>query len=455
MISLILKLWSSISRTHLLNHGHAYLLSYQSESPTSWNPSVHDHEDDHLHHGKKLSVLAKVKEKAKKWRQTLTKKKFGHDDNHTPSWGVALEDYEVEEEPENHGSLAYESQHAPKTSIENSKHQIADPLTSEKHSFSSDGQNHSDSQVRQKLPALKLRTTGPALCKSHSDHLVGSPSLSGVSINETPRALSLGNHLREKHPSPSKFTLNTLIAQRHSDKQKEKLPCPEMTAETIPTETNIAKEKEEHLSDGKATTQGVIDKATAFEGKEEPSSSKKANEQEEKQPLSPMKTIETDGVESSNATNIEQEQQSPTTKKTITEAVSEKLAPAYATVTEATSMITSKIQELSTVSPKSTGEERKWDKGVSVKEYLKTKLEPGEDERALSQVITEVISPRRSPSEKGVVEKVKTAVTMLLQTEEPSFSSSMNCSESSSQIPVSTNAHEVEEENQGRVQQDN
>ncbi|XP_024973901.1 uncharacterized protein LOC112512257 [Cynara cardunculus var. scolymus] len=54
------------------------------------------------------------------------------------------------------------------------------------------------------------------------------------------------------------------------------------------------------------------------------------------------------------------------------------------------------------------------DKGVSVKEYLMHKLEPGEDERALSQAITQTISPRR--------DKMKEAMNTLLGTEEPSQS---------------------------------
>ncbi|XP_057953119.1 uncharacterized protein LOC131147631 isoform X2 [Malania oleifera] len=148
--------------------------------------------------------------------------------------------------------------------------------------------------------------------------------------------------------------------------------------------------------------------------------------------------------------------------KTITETVTEKLAPAYATVAEATHTIASKIQSLTVKSPtasstpeQSSGSEQKWDKGVSVKEYLMHKLEPGEDERALSQVISEAISPRKAPGEMGMVEKVKGAVTSLLQAESPS-QSTMAISNSSSQIPISTNAHEaVDEENHGRILQTN
>lgn len=68
-----------------------------------WSPSAmqslgkeHDMEDDHTPHRK--SVLAKVREKARKWRNTLSKKKHNEDGNATPSWGVSLEDEDDEDE---------------------------------------------------------------------------------------------------------------------------------------------------------------------------------------------------------------------------------------------------------------------------------------------------------------------------------------------------------------------
>lgn len=145
--------------------------------------------------------------------------------------------------------------------------------------------------------------------------------------------------------------------------------------------------------------------------------------------------------------------------KTIAEAVSEKLAPAYAAVSDATHTIASRIANLTVETPAPTdnpnlggstivspqaaeaananeigngnggrslesrahGSPHTWDKGVSMKEYLMKKLEPGEDERALSQVITEAISPKTSPRDQmGMVEKVKEAVSSFLWTEENS-----------------------------------
>ncbi|KAJ9548301.1 hypothetical protein OSB04_020844 [Centaurea solstitialis] len=62
------------------------------------------------------------------------------------------------------------------------------------------------------------------------------------------------------------------------------------------------------------------------------------------------------------------------------------------------------------------GESQTRDKGVSVKEYLMHKFEPGEDERALSLAITQTISPRR--------DKVREAMSSFLKNDEPSESTS-------------------------------
>lgn len=167
--------------------------------------------------------------------------------------------------------------------------------------------------------------------------------------------------------------------------------------------------------------------------------------------------------------------------KTITETVTEKLAPAYASVAETTHSIASKIPGLTISAPTEAPQTRNsssplaplttsartppspqtfsaqlapqplsaptaaaastrsfsgllapeprkqvsssgggdqqqvWDKGVSVKEYLLHKFEPGEDDRALSRAISEAISPRKTLGEMSVVDKVREAVSSLLR----------------------------------------
>jgi len=87
--------------------------------------------------------------------------------------------------------------------------------------------------------------------------------------------------------------------------------------------------------------------------------------------------------------------------------------------------------------------EQIWDKGVSVKEYLIHKIEPGDDERALSQVISEKMSPRRTPGDMGVVEKVKEAVTSLLRNESSKYSTVSTSANLATNTQISANARSV------------
>ncbi|KAK6927004.1 hypothetical protein RJ641_008723 [Dillenia turbinata] len=108
-----------------------------------------------------------------------------------------------------------------------------------------------------------------------------------------------------------------------------------------------------------------------------------------------------------------------------TETITEIVAPAYISVSEAANIVTSKPQGITMTSSSSPrpkedaacGEQAALDRGVSVKEYLMHKFEPGEGEKALSQVITEAISPRKAPADVGYMEKVRGAVTSFLRPE--------------------------------------
>ncbi|XP_040930025.1 uncharacterized protein [Gossypium hirsutum] len=84
--------------------------------------------------------------------------------------------------------------------------------------------------------------------------------------------------------------------------------------------------------------------------------------------------------------------------------------------------------------------ENKWDKGVSVKEYIMHKLEPGGDEKALSQVISDAMHPA---ADAGVMGKMKVAVNSLLGRED--------------HPPQSTTISQtvLEEEKKGRILQTN
>ncbi|KAF6150277.1 hypothetical protein GIB67_033976 [Kingdonia uniflora] len=278
----------------------------------------HDQEENHDHQLKK-SVLAKVRDKAKKWKQTLTKKKHSHDENTTPAWGVSLDeddddddrDNEVED-PEYYGAPMYESELAPQECKEMARqHPRADPVIPENHVLVSN-------------------------------------------INISP-------------PFP-----------------KEQVPLP--------------KEHVEEEKYSKTYTETVA------------------------------KTL------------------APVYAK-ASETMTGTLAPVYAKASETTHMITSKIHDMAIsttsalASPRgdTSSGEQKWDKGVSMKEYLMHKFEPGEEEKALSEVISEAMSPRATSDNVGMVGKMRGAVSSFLGREdEPRLSIKMSTSE----IPISTNSYE-------------
>ncbi|XVF46564.1 hypothetical protein PTKIN_Ptkin03bG0037100 [Pterospermum kingtungense] len=265
-----------------------------------WSPSLHSsspmsgrsHEvqdpEDIQYNSKKSTVLSKVKEKARRWRQGFIKKKHGEGDNTTPSWGFRFEDDEnyEDEDPEYFGAPMYESELAPEGYKENARqHPRASPVIPETHVLAS--------------------------------------NIKPVSKPESGNA-----------------------------------------KETSTTETIASKIQGLFVSS--PTGPNEKDTATQETDKHVP---KTGN------PISPM--------------------------------------------------------------------ENKWDKGVSVKEYIMNKFEPGEDEKALSQVISDVMSPRRSPGDVGVVKKVRGVVNSLLwRSEEAPQSTNINHSDANStpHIPISTNA---------------
>lgn len=79
----------------------------------------------------------------------------------------------------------------------------------------------------------------------------------------------------------------------------------------------------------------------------------------------------------------------------IVGAAKEKIAPVYGKVAEVGSSMASKVQSPRTEheldSTTTTGPTAETDKGVSMKEYLVEKLKPGEEDKALSKVITEAL----------------------------------------------------------------
>ncbi|KAJ8642382.1 hypothetical protein MRB53_019076 [Persea americana] len=272
-------------------------------------PRGYDHEDYQSPHTKK-SVLTKVKEKARKWRNTLSKKKHGHDGasptaTPTPTRRVSLVEEGEEGAPEYHGAPLYESEQAPED------------------------------------------------------------------YKEAPTT---------QHSAPP-----VVIAEKHVLKARNNMG----TATESKTLTQTAKDKMGTTTESRTLTQSAKDN---------------------------MGTTTT-----------------TTESKTLTQSTNDVgvTGPACDQVSQTTQVITSKTHgppvelmanttDTTVVESSPTGTGQNWDKGVSVKEYLMQKLEPGEEEKALSRVISEAMSPGKlgNNGEMGVVDKVKEAVSSLLGIEE-------------------------------------
>ncbi|CAN0910788.1 hypothetical protein LINGRAHAP2_LOCUS26482 [Linum grandiflorum] len=375
----------------------------------------------------KKSVLAKVKEKAKKWGRSLSSKKKHNDDsvnnngNTTPSWGVSLDD-EDDDEPECLGPPMYESEVA-----------------------SGRYKNVTTVRPRQHHPAI---SSAPSVLEKQ---LSSGKVATKMHIAES---IAAG-----KQPQVSPVTLAQTLKEKPSPPPPPQSPeSTQVIASKIHNVNVSTSSSSSSTSPFSAATAGTI-KAAA------PSSAPAAAASVTwKHPPAE--------VSSSSSTTAPNRSAAPGPLKL------EEAAPAPVATKPADSSEANAEQRRAYSAPAPgkgaaldtgrTNSEQIWDKGVSVKEYIMNKLEPGEDAKALSRVISQAMSPRKAPGDAGVVEKVKEVVSSLWQ-EDSESASSDSASQSASQssyhpmystpssphIPVSTNSTEVEEENQGRILQAN
>lgn len=323
----------------------------QDQCPTTMTSNFEDYPD---HHHAKKSVLAKVKEKALKWRNLLAKKKQVNDKaNETPAWGVSLEEEEDdddEQNPEFRGAPSNHFLHT-KTHVNTYISSVLNSnLCSQVYESERAPEAYQGGEVMEhkKPPVLLHRNPAQELAMKHVDELA-LHHLDEFIETSTPRSNS---------------------KPMHDDLNEEKARC--LAPHPTPT----------HDLNSETKRDNTIKKSAS--------------------------------------------------QKTLTEAVSKILAPACNMVSDATQTIVSKLQHPSV--DEEIGSKMKYDKGVSVKEFVLQKLEPGEDDKALSKVITESMSPRKSnqAGEKGVMEKFREAVSSLLGKQE----------DRKTPIPLSTNPQE-------------
>ncbi|KAK7262491.1 hypothetical protein RJT34_30065 [Clitoria ternatea] len=322
-------------------------------------PSSHDSEEDHGQTQKK-SVLTKVKEKAKKLRHSLSKRRQEDGNTLSPTSPAGLESYGVEDQDVEYlGAPMYESEKAPTGYKENTKLQPrGNPVISEKQHVSTSKDKHVLEQEQEKSlsRSLSKKTTQPA-----------KPTLSPT------------DNISNTISSPNK-TMNKTVTEKVTPVCAEGSVAGHTLTSKIQGLT-VSKPTEQHHHHHR-------DHQHQFH----PSSSTAIS-----------------------ATSLNK----PPSLSIVAPLTPPAKAPSQTGFSppQTSSPAPSSAPPLGRKNTSSTAQI--WDKGVSVKEYLMNKLEPGEDEKALSKVISEAMSPRRTPGDAGVMEKVREAVTSLLRNDEP------------------------------------
>ncbi|CAL0329154.1 unnamed protein product [Lupinus luteus] len=367
-------------------HSRAYLASSSSANSSHFTRSKnHDVEEGQ---NQKKSVLTKVKEKAKKLRHSLSKKK--HDDVNTtsPSWG-GLEDDGVEENGEYLGAPMYESEKVHEGYIENAnQHSRGTPVIAEGYK----------ENARQQHPR-----GGPLISEKH---VLSSDAKDEL---EQDREKLIGRNMSKRTAQPSATgtktaaTAATSLPGANKNLAEKLIPS---NAEGSSKAAHSIASKIQGLSVSKTAEHHTPSSSSSSTTASNPNNTSLSNIAAPKPLVRMHSTVSSSGL------------RTPAAPMTPVDFPSS--APAGSKNTSPTSQL--------------------WDKAVSVKDYLMNKFEPGEDEKALSQVISEAVSPRRTPGDVGVMEKVREAVTSLLRTDEPKkHADTAITTRNSSQTPAQTN----------------
>ncbi|XP_029130802.1 uncharacterized protein PB18E9.04c [Cajanus cajan] len=410
---------SSTSSTH----------SSSPSSPFFQRLRHHDSEEDHGQSQKK-SVLTKVKEKAKKLRHSLSKKKHEDGNVSSPSSATGLEADGAEDEAEYQGPPVYESEKTPvKGNARQHPSPRANPVTPERHFISTSDKHMVEQDLEKTLNrsiSKKKTTTQPnsvtvtntnTNTNNNTNKNANADTLSGPTITttETVSRKLAPVHIEAPDEAQSITTKVQNLAESNSkptEHHRDHTASSSAAAAVTPKATNNASLSyaAPRTAPAKALSRGSSTSPRSFA----PSP-----------PVTPIAHVPVKVPSQVSSSSPRTFASSPSVTPT---------APASVT-TPPSGKNTSPSAQI-------------WDKGVSVKEYLMTKLEPGEDEKALSQVISEAMSPRRTPGDAGVMEKVREAVTSLLRTEgSPKYTDTSNPNtptsatttpRMSSQFPAST-----------------
>ncbi|KAI8032625.1 Low-temperature-induced 65 kDa protein [Camellia lanceoleosa] len=328
-------------------------------------PSVTEGEEDdhhHHHHQEKKSVLKKVKAKAKKIKETLTKHGHGHDHEHEHDYHQRHH-IDEEEEDEDEDEMVEDSEVHGAPSGEEAG--ITPILQSFKKMNVYD--NDEEPESKQKPQGATNLYTG-----SHDQF--------------SPEPLPLHTTTNREDPGS--------VLKRFDATKPEDMPRDTFSKQ--PSDQSIGYTYTEKIS---SATSAIADKAVT------------AKNVVASKLLGYGSNEDTTATSTSTSTKNTHQGDEETTDKAgsvaeyghkIAAAVTEKLAPMYEKVTDVGSSVMSKVHNTCTDTDTSTGQERGdkgQDGGVSVKEYLVKKLRPSEEDKLLSEMISDALHKRKQEVE--------------------------------------------------------
>ncbi|CAI9117783.1 OLC1v1019268C1 [Oldenlandia corymbosa var. corymbosa] len=373
--------------------------------------SVVEDEGDQQHHEKK-SVLKKVKDKAKKIKDKLThgheqehgqvqERDYQHDEYEEAEEG---DDEEMVQDPEIHGAPMYES-----AAIKNAMPAPSRPPNLENPSSVKEDRydhdpNRSDPiegknvEFGQERPKLGTVLAGglredPHAPKSHPGEDVPSPNYETKVTDPSGK----GGEEIDVNPLVSKFDKMGVSEEKNTGTESEQGKYAGSHDQLLPQSTPTEREFSptgKSTSDQTSTGGGYVEKISvatsvladkAISAKNVVASKLGYGGAEENRG-------QTEQQSSTGQTGAPAPAGSPTGYvQKAAATVSEKLAPVYGKVAGAGSAVVSKVKGTGASGQGQEGT----DKGVSVTEFLAEKLKPGEEDKALSEVISDTLHRKK------------------------------------------------------------
>ncbi|KAI4384765.1 hypothetical protein MLD38_002873 [Melastoma candidum] len=339
----------------------------------------------------KNSVLKKVKAKARKLKETIARHAHAREHEHDRLGDVPDDRDLDEEEDDERGEETLTGQEVRMArtdeptsheteQVKNQREEIVPSLATTPSSVSSSAliDQHPD-QTKDFLgpPGLEEGTKSPAWRTDPPNNQTKISDPTGLGNEEadvSPLTESIGKMTIEaeletqadgaristsRTGSHDQFSPETVRDPIPTQDESEKPTTGSSYADKIISMTAAIADKSAYAKDVVALKLGLVDKSNTETGIKDSGDATAKREQTSDQPAA----------------------------KRIAAVVTEKLSPVYEKVIETGSAVASKVRG----SSGGTGE----DKGVSVKEYVSEKLKPGEEDKALSELISDALRERK------------------------------------------------------------